>query len=117
MNTDQSSGTGAYIDHNIHTITTTDLVSWAFQVSQGMHYLSTRNILHGDLAARNVLLSRDRVVKISDFGLSRKLDQDMYKKEKDVSIRNIISIRSNIYFIFEILLRVRCRLSGLLWSR
>lgn len=92
LNTDQSIRTGAYIEHNVQTITTTDLVSWSFQVTQGMHYLSTRGVLHGDLAARNVLLCGDRVVKICDFGLSRRLQNDAdYKKESTVSVFDVNS--------------------------
>ena len=34
--------------------------------------LSLKNIVHGDLALRNVLLPRSDVAKISDFGLARK---------------------------------------------
>lgn len=86
MNTDQSVRTGAYIEHRVQKITTTDLISWSFQVTQGMHYLSTRGVLHGDLAARNVLLCSDRVVKICDFGLSRRMENNAdYKKESEVN--------------------------------
>lgn len=56
-------------------ITTTDLLIWSFQIARGMHYLASRKVLHGDLAARNVLLGDDNVVKICDFGLAR----SMYK--------------------------------------
>jgi FMS-like tyrosine kinase 1 len=38
-----------------------------------MNYLSSKKVLHGDLAARNVLLAKDKIVKICDFGLSRSL--------------------------------------------
>ena len=37
-----------------------------------MEFLSLKNIVHGDLALRNVLLPRSDVAKISDFGLARK---------------------------------------------
>lgn len=39
-----------------------------------MEYLSKRRIVHGDIAARNILLTHDFVVKIADFGLSKKFD-------------------------------------------
>lgn len=55
------------------SITTSDLISWLFQVARGMNYLSSRRVFHGDLAARNVLLSDENVVKICDFGLARSL--------------------------------------------
>ena len=38
-----------------------------------MEFLSNRQIYHGDLAARNVLLADNYDAKISDFGLSRRL--------------------------------------------
>ncbi|KAH8324484.1 hypothetical protein KR074_008389 [Drosophila pseudoananassae] len=63
------------------TLTTSDLVSWAFQVARGMEYLSSKQVLHGDLAARNILLCEKNVVKICDFGLARSLYQNYYKKE------------------------------------
>ena len=41
-----------------------------------MEFLSKRQIYHGDLAARNVLLTDNCDAKISDFGLSRRLYGD-----------------------------------------
>lgn len=46
-------------------VCTSDLVCWAFQVARGMDYLSSKKILHGDLAARNILLCDDNIVKVS----------------------------------------------------
>ena len=41
-----------------------------------MDFLTKRNIYHGDLAARNILLTDSLDTKISDFGLSHRLYSD-----------------------------------------
>nr|XP_029709180.1 vascular endothelial growth factor receptor 1 isoform X13 [Aedes albopictus] len=68
-------------------VTTTDLVCWASQVASGMEYLASRRVLHGDLAARNILLCDDNVVKICDFGLARSMyKSDNYKKKGEAPL-------------------------------
>ncbi|RXG56233.1 Platelet-derived growth factor receptor alpha [Armadillidium vulgare] len=65
-------------------LTTTDLLCWAWQVANGMEYLTSRKVLHGDLAARNLLLASNNVVKICDFGLSRKMyTKNVYLKKSN----------------------------------
>ncbi|XP_055592242.1 vascular endothelial growth factor receptor 1-like isoform X10 [Uranotaenia lowii] len=69
------------------SVTSTDLVCWASQVACGMEYLATRKVLHGDLAARNILLCDDNVVKICDFGLARSMyKNDNYKKKGEAPL-------------------------------
>jgi Ser/Thr protein kinase RdoA (MazF antagonist) len=41
-------------------------------------------VLHGDLAARNVLLADHGVVKVSDFGMARKMYGYYYEKKEEV---------------------------------
>ena len=71
---------------NCNSFTTRDLISWSLQIARGMDYLVSKKVLHGDLAARNVLLADDGVVKVADFGLARQLYNDYdYKKQGRVS--------------------------------
>lgn len=84
--------------------TTSDLVCWSWQVAQGMDYLASRRVLHGDLAARNLLLADDNVVKISDFGLSREMyKKDVYMKKGDdlmpVKWISLEAIRDRIFSV------------------
>lgn len=49
--------------------------------------------MHCDLAARNVLITDDYVLKISDFGLSRKLYSGVYVKDKSKKVYIILFSR------------------------
>lgn len=70
------------VESSIHEIKTTDLIYWSYQVARGMQYLASRNVFHGDLAARNVLLCDKNIVKIGDFGLARSLQQKSFYRMK-----------------------------------
>ncbi|CAL8100410.1 unnamed protein product [Orchesella dallaii] len=58
---------------NIRNIKLHDLLQWSYEIACGMEFLASKKVIHGDLAARNVFLTRDFTAKIGDFGLSRQL--------------------------------------------
>jgi serine/threonine protein kinase len=52
-----------------------------------MEYLGSKKVIHGDLAARNVLLTERLFAKIGDFGLSRQLyEYTNYVKKQQVGL-------------------------------
>lgn len=49
------------------------MLGWSYQIASAMEYLTSKNVIHGDLAARNTLLSSLKTIKVADFGLSRRI--------------------------------------------
>ncbi|XP_014218684.1 vascular endothelial growth factor receptor 2-like [Copidosoma floridanum] len=73
---------GDYVEGDFSFLCSEDLLLWAYQVANGMKFLSEKKVLHCDLAARNILLAENNIVKICDFGLAKTLYKDEnYKKQ------------------------------------
>ncbi|CAL8112337.1 unnamed protein product [Orchesella dallaii] len=60
-------------DNNEMEFNINQLITWSIEIAEGMEYLSSKRVIHGDLSARNILLSLNYTTKISDFGLARKM--------------------------------------------
>ena len=76
----------------------------AKQLASGMQYISSSGYVHMDLAARNVLLHHDNVVKVADFGLTHRFDEGKnYYKQRGVLKLSIrwLAIDSFDYKIFS----------------
>ncbi|XP_035474044.1 ephrin type-A receptor 7 isoform X1 [Scophthalmus maximus] len=56
--------------------TVIQLVGMLRGIAAGMRYLADMGYVHRDLAARNILVNSNLVCKVSDFGLSRVIDDD-----------------------------------------
>uniref|UniRef100_A0A8C6LFH1 Ephrin type-A receptor 6 n=1 Tax=Nothobranchius furzeri TaxID=105023 RepID=A0A8C6LFH1_NOTFU len=56
--------------------TVLQLVGMLHGIAVGMTYLSDMGYVHRDLAARNILVDENLVCKVSDFGMSRVLEDD-----------------------------------------
>uniref|UniRef100_A0A914W049 Nondiscriminating glutamyl-tRNA synthetase EARS2, mitochondrial n=1 Tax=Plectus sambesii TaxID=2011161 RepID=A0A914W049_9BILA len=89
-------------------VTTSDLLSFAYQIASGMEFLHSKEVVHRDLALRNIFLTFDYLVKIGDFGLSRRTINGLYQKcqnpqlpvkwtAPEVFINSTIPIESDLY--------------------
>ncbi|CAL8118443.1 unnamed protein product [Orchesella dallaii] len=54
-------------------LTESQLIRWSYEIASAMAYISSKRVIHADLAARNVLLAAELTTKVTDFGLSRRL--------------------------------------------
>ncbi len=69
------------------------------QVSDGMSYLHEKNIIHRDLALRNILIMSKTICKISDFGLSRVVEENTYYQ---VNLYFVLSNRNIFDLIYSL---------------
>ncbi|XP_074180593.1 ephrin type-A receptor 5 isoform X13 [Rhinolophus sinicus] len=65
-----------FLKKNDGQFTVIQLVGMLRGIAAGMKYLSDMGYVHRDLAARNILVNSNLVCKVSDFGLSRVLEDD-----------------------------------------
>ena len=70
-------------------INSRSMLKWLFEIAKGMQYLEENKIMHGDLAARNILMADDPsntntpVAKVADFGLAKNFyDNATYEKAR-----------------------------------
>lgn len=70
----------AYLQQNAHRLETCTLVLYIYQLSTALSYLESKKFVHRDIAARNVLVSTPKCVKLADFGLSKMVEDKSYYK-------------------------------------
>eukprot|EP01118_Nematostelium_gracile_P007817 TRINITY_DN2567_c0_g2_i7.p1 TRINITY_DN2567_c0_g2~~TRINITY_DN2567_c0_g2_i7.p1 ORF type:complete len:366 (-),score=84.12 TRINITY_DN2567_c0_g2_i7:93-1190(-) len=65
---------GGDLDQIIHDtgkiFTIGEVINITTQIAKGLAYLHSKNIIHKDIKSRNILLDRNGVPKIADYGLS-----------------------------------------------
>ncbi len=93
-----------FLEDNEGDINVDDLKMMCVHIARGMNYLHSKNILHNDLAVRNVLLTKnDRekdgkyLLKVSDFGLSFASEQQYIYGTQSIKmpVRQIITPNDN----------------------
>ncbi|XP_027896100.1 protein tyrosine kinase 2 beta, b isoform X2 [Xiphophorus couchianus] len=71
---------GRYLTQNQSKLTNTTLVLFSLQICKALVYLGGCNLVHRDIAVRNVLVASPECVKLGDFGLSRYIEDEEYYK-------------------------------------
>ncbi|CAG5932941.1 unnamed protein product [Menidia menidia] len=71
---------GNYLVEQQYILTTATLTLYCLQICKALAYLEGLNMVHRDIAVRNVLVASSDCVKLGDFGLSRYVDEQEYYK-------------------------------------
>ncbi|XP_059898227.1 protein tyrosine kinase 2 beta, b [Gadus macrocephalus] len=71
---------GSYLAKKQDELTNITLVLFSLQICKALVYLGGVNMVHRDIAVRNVLVASADCVKLGDFGLSRYIEEEEYYK-------------------------------------
>ncbi|XP_041864122.1 ephrin type-B receptor 4a [Melanotaenia boesemani] len=83
----------SFLRMNDCQFTPIQLVGMLRGIASGMKYLAEMSYVHRDLAARNILINSNLVCKVSDFGLSRFLQENSSDPTYTSSLGGKIPIR------------------------
>uniref|UniRef100_A0A665V6C4 receptor protein-tyrosine kinase n=1 Tax=Echeneis naucrates TaxID=173247 RepID=A0A665V6C4_ECHNA len=83
----------SFLQLNDSQFTPIQLVGMLRGIASGMKYLAEMSYVHRDLAARNILINSNLVCKVSDFGLSRFLQENSSDPTYTSSLGGKIPIR------------------------
>ena len=76
----------SYLRKNGAKLDSKKLAKFSVDAAAGMEYLESKNCIHRDLAARNCLIGTKDILKISDFGMSREVEEgNVRSRAKSVS--------------------------------
>jgi eukaryotic-like serine/threonine-protein kinase len=60
----------------VGALDTQDAIAYAIEVGRGLGVAHARNMVHRDIKPQNVLIDEEGRAKLTDFGISRQLEQD-----------------------------------------
>jgi serine/threonine protein kinase len=72
-----------------------------------MQYLEKLNLIHRDIAARNILLGDNNVAKICDFGLAKLIEDDEYCPRQGMWLKSLFQNFKNCQRSYRLLFTFR----------
>lgn len=72
--------------HSIKNVSFSDLLPWFIEIAQALQIMHSKNIVHNDIANRNILLINSHI-RVIDFGMSEITD-DTDKFKRDIYLFN-----------------------------
>ncbi|MCL2176872.1 MAG: serine/threonine protein kinase [Firmicutes bacterium] len=86
--------------------TSSRILSYAVQSANGLLYANERNVVHRDVKPANILVTKDNIVKVSDFGLAVELRDGQKTNTEHASkpfrspeqaTREVSSVKSDVF--------------------
>lgn len=68
------------------------MIDLMVQVSDGLHHAHSKGLVHRDIKPGNCMMTKDGVLKVTDFGLTKRRAQDMTSETHNFSISDSIAL-------------------------
>lgn len=63
---------------------TSDALNIAIQICDALRHAHNNGVIHRDIKPQNIILSKDKNIKVADFGIARAVSSDTLTKSKDI---------------------------------
>ncbi|XP_050362014.1 uncharacterized protein LOC126781200 [Nymphalis io] len=71
-----SARSGQVTDQEAMEVSEGELTRFAREAARALEYLTSKRLVHRDVRAANCLVDKNRLLKLADFGMARKLDSE-----------------------------------------
>ena len=83
--------TNVLFDDSRH-ITGGEKIEWALHIALGLEYLHSKHVVHCDMKTANILVDKNYICKIADFGLSTFKNKKKAGRASDSFKKNLVSM-------------------------